>query len=192
MRQSFLNTMNCTWAAILNVTFENGFWVVNQRKINKTAYIPLDDQDSSISWVSQYGSITMNAFHLDIPLGGINETGLVLEHLALEGSKFPEKDKRNAITPFQWIQYQLDNYSTVDEVIKSESFLRISPWIFVFLHFLVCDAQGDMVIIEYQENKDGKSHRLIYKNHDVPKYFWALGNAPYAKHLSFMQQFQRF
>ena len=154
--------------------------------------MPFDDLDVPISWVSRYGSVTMNGFHLDIPLGGMNERGLVVEHLALENSKFPEKDSRKAITPFQWIQYQLDNYSTVDEVIETEDFLRINPWIFGFMHFLVCDSQGNMAIIEYQEDKNGKSQRLVYKNNDFPKYFWALGNAPYTEHISFMKQFSGF
>jgi hypothetical protein len=176
----------------LDVTFENGFWVINQRNINKTAYIPFDDSDTPISWVSQYGSVTINGFHLDIPLGGMNEKGLVVEHLALEGSKFPKKDARKAITPFQWIQYQLDNYSTVDEVIKTENFLRINPWIFGFIHFLICDSQGNMAIIEYQKNKSNKSQRLVYKNNDFPEYFHALGNASYAEHIAFMKQFKGF
>ncbi|MCL5260835.1 MAG: linear amide C-N hydrolase [Gammaproteobacteria bacterium] len=176
----------------LDVTFENGFWVINQRNVNKTAYIPFDDKDIPMSWVSRYGSVTMNALHLDIPLGGMNEKGLLVEHLALENSKFPEKDDRKAITPFQWIQYQVDNYSTVDEVVETESLLRINPWIFGFVHFLVCDAHGNMAIIEYQKDKYGKSQRLVYNNKDFPEYFWALGNAPYLEHIDFMKQFKDF
>jgi penicillin V acylase-like amidase (Ntn superfamily) len=31
------------------------------------------------AWRAKYGSLTLNAFHVDIPLGGMNETGLVVE-----------------------------------------------------------------------------------------------------------------
>ncbi len=176
----------------IDVPFTDGFLVVNQRNIKKTAYIPFDDHDNPISWVSRYGSVTANVFHLDMPLGGLNEKGLLVEHLALPGSVFPKKDDRKAVTPFEWIQYQLDNHLTVDEVIESENFLRINPWIFDFLHFLICDAQGNMAIIEYQKDKDGKSQRLVYRHKDFPEYFWALGNASYAEHIDFMKQYKGF
>jgi hypothetical protein len=176
----------------LDVAFKDGFWVLNQRNINKIAYMPFDHDDEPIVWVSKFGSITMNAIHLDIPLGGMNETGLVVEHLALQSTNFPKKDNRKAITPFQWIQYQLDNFSTVDEVLNAEDTLRINPWIFEFMHFLICDAQGNMAIIEYQKNADGNIKRFIYNSIDFPKCFWALGNAPYVEHIDFMRQFKGF
>ena len=76
----------------IDVPFTDGFWVINQRNIKKTAYVPFDDQDNPISWVSKYGSVTTNAFHLDMPLGGLNEKGLLVEHLALPGSVYSDKD----------------------------------------------------------------------------------------------------
>jgi choloylglycine hydrolase len=45
------------------------------------------------------------------------------------------------------VQYQLDNFSTVDEVIASDQTLRIQNGIGV--HYLVCDSTGNCASIEW-------------------------------------------
>jgi penicillin V acylase-like amidase (Ntn superfamily) len=77
---------------------------------------------------------------------------LVVEILALYEAKFPEPDSRPCIAPVQWIQYQLDNFSTVEKVIASDSQIRIRPE-GPQCHFLVCDRMGDSAIIEFIDGK---------------------------------------
>jgi penicillin V acylase-like amidase (Ntn superfamily) len=68
------------------------------------------------------------------------------------GTKYPTPDKRPSLIMGQWIQYQLDNFSAVKEVIASDSQIRIRPES-PRCHFLVCDRMGDSAIIEFIDGK---------------------------------------
>jgi penicillin V acylase-like amidase (Ntn superfamily) len=94
-----------------------GFVVVNKRNVNKIAL--LYPGEMPVKWVSKYGSITFNQLGKEFPFGGMNEKGLVVEQMWLEESKYPLADKRPALMELQWIQYQLDNCSTVDEIMAT-------------------------------------------------------------------------
>ena len=83
----------------------------------------------------------------------MNEAGLVVEQMWHQEAKYPEMDDRKALTELQWIQYQLDNAATVDEVIASDSWLRISFTSTATLHFLVADAKGKVATIEFTDGK---------------------------------------
>jgi len=124
----------------------NGFISINKRNILKTAFY--QSNKNPVKWISCYGSITLNMFGREFPLGGINEKGLVIEELSSPESKYPEKDERPEINEFQWIQYQLDKHSTVREVINSNKNVRISK-LFYNLHYFVCDRSGNSAVIEF-------------------------------------------
>lgn len=67
---------------------------------------------------------------------------------------YPLLDNRPAVNELQWVQFQLDNCSTIDEVIKSDKFIRISK-INQDLHFLICDKSGNTAVIEFSECRCG-------------------------------------
>ena len=46
------------------------------------------------TWTAQYGSITFNQYGRELPTGGINEAGLVVESMALSEARYPEPDHR--------------------------------------------------------------------------------------------------
>src|SRR4029078_10550574 len=98
-------------------------------------------------WRSRYGSITFNQYGKEFPTGGMNEKGLVVELMWLDETKYPSADKRPAIGVLQWIQYQLDNSTTIDEVIATDKKLRISATGTTPLHYLVADAYGKVATI---------------------------------------------
>jgi penicillin V acylase-like amidase (Ntn superfamily) len=123
-----------------------GLLIVNKKNVEKTALI--DSAANPIKWISKYGSITFNQVGRDLPYGGMNETGLVVEQMTLASTKYPAKDGRNSIQACQWIQYQLDNCSTIGEVINTNKNLRIVDKI-SFLHFLICDRSGNIAAIEF-------------------------------------------
>jgi len=102
----------------------------------------------TVSWVSKYGSITFNQYGKEFPTGGMNERGLVVEMMWLDGSKYPEPDSRAEIGVLQWIQYQLDNCSTIEEVIATNSKIRISKT-HPPVHYLVADLSGRAATIEF-------------------------------------------
>src|SRR4030095_11910119 len=51
----------------------------------------------SITWVSKYGSLTFNQYGKEFPTGGMNEKGLVVELMWLDGTKYPAADQRPSV-----------------------------------------------------------------------------------------------
>lgn len=130
----------------------DGIVVVNQRDIEKTAFIAPPEKPAR--WTSKYGSVTFNQFGREMPYGGINEVGLVVEQMMLFESKYPKPDERPAVNMLQWIQYQLDNCQTVEEVIATDKFLRQTvPQGKQRIHYLICDASGNATTIEFLNGK---------------------------------------
>jgi penicillin V acylase-like amidase (Ntn superfamily) len=65
----------------------------------------------------------------------------------------PAADQRASLNELQWIQYQLDNSSTIDEVIGSDQLIRISRNDAAPLHYLVADSKGHAATIEFIKGK---------------------------------------
>ena len=151
----------------------SGLIMTNPRNVNKTALV--DPAEKAIEWISKYGSMTFNQIGRDLPYGGINEAGLVVEHMTLEQTQYPSKDDRYAICANQWIQFQLDNYSTIAEVISSDSILRIVDATSKY-HFLICDRFGNVATIEFL---DGKMVSHMQNSLPVP----VLANSTYSSSL---------
>lgn len=141
----------------------------NQRGLFKTSSVK---NQGEINWVSKFGSITFNQYGKEFPTGGMNEQGLVVELMWLDGTKYPKADVRPAISELQWIQYQLDTHGTVDEIIASDQQIRISERA-TPLHFLVADAKGNAATIEFLQGK-----LIVHKNAQLP--FPVLTNDTYA------------
>src|SRR5688572_4523016 len=128
-----------------------GMVCTNLRGLSKTSMkMP---EGSSITWVSKYGSITFNQYGKEFPMGGMNERGLVIEMMWLDGSQYPKPDKRPALYVLQWIQYQLDNSASVKEVIATNKRIRISSQANPPIHYLVADSYGDAATIEFLNGK---------------------------------------
>lgn len=146
----------------------------NQRGLFKTSAKNNDGQ--TISWVSKYGSITFNQYGKEFPTGGMNEKGVVVELMWLDGTLYPAADARPSIGVLQWIQYQLDNAATVKEILATDSLLRITntgtP-----LHYLVADANGQVATIEFLKGKT-----VVHTGKQLP--FPVLTNSIYRKSVS--------
>lgn len=122
----------------------------NHRGLAKTSFPVTDGR--TVSWTSKYGSLTFNQYGKEFPTGGMNEKGLVVELMWLDETKYPEQDERPAIEVLQWIQYQLDNCATIDEVIATDKQLRITSTS-TPLHYMVADAGGNAAAIEFLAGK---------------------------------------
>jgi penicillin V acylase-like amidase (Ntn superfamily) len=140
---------NCVYGRNFDWAVDVGVVIINQRHIRKTAFVL--PPEKPLSWVSQYGSVTFNQFSRDIPVGGMNEEGLVIESL-VSTAEHPSADKRSAINELQWIQYHLDTCKTVADVIRSASAVRISKYA-VSLHYFVSDPSGNSAVIEFIQGK---------------------------------------
>lgn len=131
-----------------NYDFEigNGFVMTNMRGARKQGY------NGTTSWTARYGSVTFNQFGKGFPMDGMNDAGLVVALMWLDGTEYPVPDARPALTVLEWIQYQLDNYATVAEVLENAEKVRINrngtP-----LHYLIADRSGATATIEYLGGK---------------------------------------
>jgi penicillin V acylase-like amidase (Ntn superfamily) len=139
----------------------NGMVCTNQRGLVKTSFQNPDG--NTIAWTSKYGSITFNQFGKEFPTGGMNEQGLVVELMWLDGTIYPPAaDKRPSIGVLQWIQYQLDNCTSIEEVIATDPKLRITTT-GTPLHYLVADAKGHAATIEFLKGK-----MVVHKGEQLP------------------------
>ena len=119
-----------------------GLVLLNPRGLRKRGFDPLGPE-----WVARHGSITFNQFGRDFPMGGMNEAGLVVELMWHERAEYPAADRRAALGVLEWIQYQLDTASTVEDVLRSDGTVRVSG--VVPLHYLVSDRAGRVATIEF-------------------------------------------
>jgi choloylglycine hydrolase len=126
-----------------------GHLVVNPRGLAKTSLVA--DGAKPVRWTSRYGSVTFNQYGREFPIGGMNEAGLAMEVLWLDGTVYPEAGDRRSIGVLQWIQYCLDSFRSVADVVASASELAIggpAP-----LHFLACDRTANCAVIEFLDGQ---------------------------------------
>src|SRR5438067_1012512 len=66
-----------------------GALMVNQRVVEKRSFT-----GRPVTWVSRFGSITLNQYGRDFPTGGMNEAGLAIALMGLDGTEYPAVDER--------------------------------------------------------------------------------------------------
>jgi len=159
--------------------WEDGLVLVNARHVRKIAFVAPDHVPAK--WTSKYESVTFNQFGRELPFGGMNEAGLVVENMWLDGTQYPPADARPEINMLQWIQYQLDNYSTVAEVVGSDQQIRLeNTAVRARIHYLVCDAQGDCATIEFLNGA-----MRVHRGGDLP--YRALANDTYERATAYLR-----
>lgn len=144
-------------------SFEDGAIIVNKRGLLKTASRIQDETGTPAKWKSKYGSITFNQYGREFPNGGINEAGLVVEMMAVPEGQHPKPDARPYVANGQYRQYLLDSFSTIKEVIESDSVIRVSRTSGPMTHLLLSDRTGASAIIEFNGGK-----RVIYTGESMP------------------------
>lgn len=104
-----------------------------------------------VEWAVKYGSITFNQFSLEFPVSGMNEMGLCIALMWHEEGDFGDDARYKRINELQWIQYQLDNYSSVQQLVDGLDDIRPERGPLP-LHFSVLDAHGSHALIEFFNN----------------------------------------
>ena len=132
----------------LDVPFSSGYVLGNHRRIAKQSVAA--DALSPARWTSLWGSLTVNLLGVDCPMGGINEQGLVVEHLWMPGTKYPARPACDALLEFEWIQYMLDTCSRVEDVRNHLPLVSILPDR-VEMHFLLGDRDGNCALLEFRD-----------------------------------------
>jgi len=162
--------------------FGTGLVIVNKRNLIKRA--DLDPPDKPVQWISKYGSITFNQYGKEYPTGGMNETGLVVDLMMLPKTRYSTPDDRPAINELAWIQYQLDNFRSIKEVVESDSALRITSDS-IPIHFLVSDRSGQVAAIEFLDGK-----MVCHSAEALP--VEVLTNSTYAESLRYLEKHKGF
>jgi choloylglycine hydrolase len=165
---------------------ERGLVIINKRGVSKGA---LEDREKEpgpyARWTSRYGSLTFNQYGRELPMGGINEAGLVVELMSLMDTRYPLPDDRPAISELQWIQYQLDHFSKVEQVIASNSQIRIYPTEGSGIHYLVTDKEGNCITVEFIHGK------TVYHTQEILP-IKALTNSTYTESMAYLKRHKGF
>ena len=144
-------------------------------------------EDEAARWTSKYASTVVTG--LDAASDdGMNEAGLGAHLLYLHGTKYEPADKRPVISNMIWMQYALDNFTTVAEALEGLKQVRVvakmaagHDWP---LHMALEDASGDSALIEYVKGKMVVHHG---------KEFTVMTNEPaMAKQLANLKRYKLF
>jgi len=144
-----------------------GMVVVNPRGIEKQSLSWKDFRKGRkndvprISWKSKYGSITYSIFGRELIDGGMNEAGLYIGEMTLFKTKYPTISSQPTFYHCFFMQYILDNFSSVDEALESFSRLNIdghSLW-----HFFIADKHGNTAIVEFLNGEP-----VVYRGENLP------------------------
>ncbi|MCB9556970.1 MAG: linear amide C-N hydrolase [Deltaproteobacteria bacterium] len=128
---------------------------------------------SAHEWTARYASLTFNQHGQDLPLGGINERGLVIETLWLSTTRHPSLDsKRPTTNELSLVQYMLDSAATTAEALAAAKRVQVAVAA-GRVHYLICDERYACATLEYL---DGETVVHTGKTLAVP----VLTNHPYA------------
>lgn len=130
-----------------------------------------DGVQGALRWTSKYGSIVATAFDM-ISVDGLNEAGLAGHILWLAESDYGTPDNsRTQLSQAIWMQYFLDNFSTVAEAVEwiEQSDIQVvqmmdpTGGVPPAIHLALDDATGDSCIIEYSEGRAKVYHSRDYR-----------------------------
>ena len=134
----------------LDVSFTDGYVLSNLRGVAKQSVV--ENDKSPAYWTSRWGSLTVNLLGVDFPMGGINECGLIIEHLSMPGTVYPDRRECGTLLEFEWIQFMLDTCSCVDDVRVQAEQVAILPGR-VEMHFLLADGTGNCALLEFRDGQ---------------------------------------
>lgn len=168
-----------------------GMVLVNPRGLAKTGaryrdfwpFAPGSKSDRRLSWTSRYASVTYNVFGREFPDGGMNEAGVYVGEMTLRGTRYPAGGDLVTVYHHAWIQYLLDSFATVSEVLDSLS--TVVPEGHCQWHFFVADREGRAAVVEFIEGRTvvRTGDRLPWK---------LLANSSYDESLELLAEFEGF
>jgi len=117
-------------------------------------------------WTSKYGSLTVEKY----TAAGVNEKGLSVDYLVLDGATYASPDKTTPSLSYAKLgTYLLDNAATVSEALALVSQVRVVGekvnGVELGLHMAIRDASNDSAIIEFVNGgteKSPKSKTVVY------------------------------
>jgi len=135
--------------AVFGSNYDNdipeGMVYINKRGLAKSGFMP-GTTGQIARWTSKYASVTFTVVGYQLAWAGMNEKGLVMSTMALGETQNPIPDERAPLHSPHWMQYMLDNCSSVKEIVAADSQVRIFETVD---HYLVSDSTGDCAVIEF-------------------------------------------
>jgi len=165
-----------------------GLVVINKRNITKESRTWKElttgkkDDSNSFQWTSRFGSITFNTFGREFPDGGMNEAGLIVQEMSLSDTEFPDGKGKRKMFMMLWMQYVLDGFETVEQVIQSASEIVPEGWGW---HFFTADKHGGHASIEFIDGQ-----LVVSNGQEMP--FPLMCNAIYSKELEGLKTYKGF
>lgn len=148
-----------TVAVNIDWKYREGAVVIHPR--NETRVSGVDSHIyHPVIWKSRYGSVIFhggNRFQPGPSADGINEKGLTASILMLNSSTYPTEEGAPTLSTADWVQYVLDNFQSVQEVIDDSANYQLLPanyrGINLKEHLIINDAQGKSAVLEYINGK---------------------------------------
>jgi choloylglycine hydrolase len=169
-----------------------------------------DVKGEPVEWVSKYGNIAATVYD-QATSDGMNEKGLAVHANWLTESYYGERDEsKPGIDGNRVLQYFLDNFATVKEVVedfKKNQDMQFIPTKIkkgsleqeVQCHLAMEDVQGESVIVEYLRSGDGSGNgveRNIYYSGELPKdsieYNVLTNSPPFKEQLNNLKKYKGF
>jgi len=159
--------------------------MVTPRGLNLQGVTP--DNKPGLKWKSKYGVMGLNALHKPAYTDGFNEKGLAISVLYLpnyaEYQAYDPIQADKSIDSLDLPMWLLTNFATVDEVCQGLPEVMVVPvavkelgGIPAPLHFLVSDATGKTVVIEYLKGKLHVFDNPVGVLTNSPEFSWHLTN----------------
>ncbi|HOP05676.1 MAG TPA: hypothetical protein PLF13_00150 [candidate division Zixibacteria bacterium] len=153
---------------------KQGFAWSDLTRVNETPTV-------SLIWRSQYGSITFSPFGKELPDGGMNEAGLFVWEMSFD-TEYPGDSLCPTLFQTQWMQYLLDNYHSVTEVITHIDHINLDGWGW---HYFLADRSGATAIVDFIAGSP-----VIYTGAEMPVPLCC--NSIYPEALEWLRQYEGF
>jgi choloylglycine hydrolase len=118
-------------------------------------------KENPLRWTSKYASLVTSIYGVGT-VDGMNEKGLGGHLLYLAKTEFGARDSKKGVSAILWLQYVLDQASTVQEALNLLQ--KVQPVIIqahghdATVHLSLEDRSGDSAIIEYLDGKPKIHH----------------------------------
>lgn len=137
--------------------YREGTVVIHPRHVRNVSNVNTHKY-KHIIWKSRYASVVFHAgnkFKAGPALAGMNEKGLTATALFLKSSKYSPVAKNATLNTEEWVQYVLDKFQNVQEVIDDSANYQLVHSVYkgvpMNFHLILNDADGKAALLEYLE-----------------------------------------
>ena len=144
------------------------------------------DGENGLKWTSKYASVGANGVGLPLLFDGVNEKGLAAGLFYFPTTagylKYNAADASRSIAPWEVGSWILENFATVEEVKQNIGSVAVAEVVFKQwgivppVHYVVHDASGKSIVIEYVDGKLRVYDNAIGVITNSPTFDWHMTN----------------